>query len=286
MTRILSGIKDILGHYDLAIIDQWGVLHNGVVPFRGAVDAVAALHEAGTKIIVLSNSGKLASHSHRLIGRMGFNMDAIHKVISSGQAAREWLIDKKDPLAKNIATGDKKKLLFWGFDDDHRAIDDLGFIMTDAVEEADIILAAGAGRGALEAYQDEMDIGIKKNITMLCTNPDMVANMPDGSLKICPGSLAKYYEEQGGHVVRFGKPAKEVYDMCKQEFPAARKIIGIGDSLEHDIAGARVAEIDSLFILGGIHAADFYHGIDKQRMENLFKTYDATPHFVLDSFHL
>lgn len=37
-------------------------------------------------------------------------------------------------------------------------------------------------------------------------------------------------------------------------------VLAIGDSLEHDIAGAAAAGIDSLFIGGGIHAAEL--GID------------------------
>ncbi|MDI9313470.1 MAG: TIGR01459 family HAD-type hydrolase [Hydrotalea sp.] len=301
--RTLQGIQDIIGKYDLAIIDQWGVLHNGVVPFAGAVEAISALHHGGTKIIILSNSGKLAKHSEKLIAKMGFDMDAIHKVISSGQAARQWLEGLEgvegsatDTLAKELTKNQTqnrwqgKKLVFWGFDDDSRAIDGLGFVMTDDVAEADILLAAGAGRGSLAAYQDDMDMAVARNIPMLCTNPDLVANMPDGSLKICPGTLADYYEAKGGQVVRFGKPAREVYEMCFQEFPSAKKIIGIGDSLDHDIIGAQRAGIDSLFILGGIHAGDVMpqggEPPQEDKMKRLFTRHGVTPHFVLDSFHL
>ena len=297
MTEIVSvslrGIGDIIGKYDLAIIDQWGVLHNGVEPFAGAVAAMSALHLAGTKIIILSNSGKLAKHSEKLIATMGFDMTCIHKVISSGQAARQWLEEKTHPLAKSLANdqGRQKKLLFWGFDNDHRAIEGLGFVMTTNMAEADVLLAAGAGRGSLDAYQQEMDIALARNIPMLCTNPDMVANMPDGSLKICPGSLAQYYEARGGQVVRFGKPAREVYEMCFQEFPKAKKIIGIGDSLDHDVAGALRAGIDSLFIVGGIHAGDVgvaagNEADEKKIFSQLFSHHGVTPHFILDSFHL
>ncbi|MGI9462182.1 MAG: TIGR01459 family HAD-type hydrolase [Alphaproteobacteria bacterium] len=286
MTKILNGINDILQKYDLAIIDQWGVLHNGMKPFQGAVEAISALYSSGTKIIILSNSGKLAKHSEKLIAHMGFDMGAIHKVISSGEAARQWLIDKKDPLSKKLAEKDDKKLLFWGFDNDHKAIDGLGFTIVDDINMVDVILAAGTERGNLAAYKDEMDIGLARGIPMLCTNPDLVANMPDGSLKICPGTLAEYYENHKGRVVRFGKPSPKVYDMCKQEFPEAKKIIGIGDSLDHDIMGANCSGMDSLFILGGIHQAEFYNGSDPKVMKKLFTIHGATPTFALDSFHL
>jgi ribonucleotide monophosphatase NagD (HAD superfamily) len=42
-------------------------------------------------------------------------------------------------------------------------------------------------------------------------------------------------------------------DVCVQ-------VLAIGDSLEHDIAGAAAAGIDCLFIAGGIHAAELLPG--------------------------
>ncbi|MCX8516323.1 MAG: TIGR01459 family HAD-type hydrolase [Alphaproteobacteria bacterium] len=282
MVQLIDGIDGLLGKYDLAIIDQWGVLHNGVVPFRGAVAAITALGRSGTNIIILSNSGKLASHSEKLITRMGFDMRYINKVISSGQAARQWLEEKKSPLAARLG----KKLIFWGFDEDYSAIKGLGFDITGDINQADFILAAGAGRGALEHYQIELDIGLARGIPLLCTNPDMVANMPDGSLKICPGALAEYYEQKGGQVVRFGKPAREVYDMCLAEYPKAKRIIGIGDSLAHDIKGANNIDADSIFILDGIHEKEFRHGVDKEKLMHLCDAHGVRPTFALAQLRL
>ena len=36
----------------------------------------------------------------------------------------------------------------------------------------------------------------------------------------------------------------------------ASEVIAVGDSLEHDVAGAQGAECESVFICGGIHAED------------------------------
>jgi ribonucleotide monophosphatase NagD (HAD superfamily) len=54
-----------------------------------------------------------------------------------------------------------------------------------------------------------------------------------------------------------GKPLRAIYDRCLSLAPEARRPLAIGDSLYHDIGGARGAGIDSLLIAGGIHYAEF-----------------------------
>ncbi len=272
MTILLANQNDwhneITQKYQLCIIDQWGVLHNGAKPYPYAVKMLQCLHDNKVPVVILSNSGKLSEYSHKLIASMGFNMNAIQSVISSGQAARTWL---QKTLQNNKSFG--KNLVFWGFDYDYTAIDGLGLQVINDIHQADFIVAAGAMRANLAAYEDELQIGAKKQIPMLCTNPDLVSNMPDGTLKICPGVMAQRYEELGGKVYRFGKPAREVYELCMEFAPDAKKIIGIGDSLEHDIKGAQDFNIDSIFITGGIHEIDLGQNPSAKQISNLAKKF-------------
>ncbi len=264
----------IAGQYELFIIDQWGVLHNGAKPYPFAIQAIDEIHRHGGVIVILSNSGKLANYSHKLIGSMGFNMGAIRAVISSGQAARSWL---ENTLKANPQFG--KKLVFWGFDYDYTAIDGMGLQVIDDINMADFIVAAGAMRANVAGYEHELQIAAKRGLPMLCTNPDMVSNMPDGTLKICPGAIAERYEQLGGRVYRFGKPAREVYELCHAHHPTAKRIIGIGDSLDHDIKGANDFGIDSLFITGGIHERDLgvlYNDSDIAKLAQQFHTAPPT----------
>lgn len=73
-----------------------------------------------------------------------------------------------------------------------------------------------------------------------------------------PGSLARYYAGKGGEVRVMGKPSTVIYQMALDEMQvAANEVVAIGDSMEHDIAGAAAMGIDSLFVAGGIHAEHF-----------------------------
>ena len=53
-----------------------------------------------------------------------------------------------------------------------------------------------------------------------------------------PGTLARWYSDMGGCVHLMGKPAPVIYEAAMKELGVdASKVLAIGDSLEHDVAG-------------------------------------------------
>lgn len=69
----------------------------------------------------------------------------------------------------------------------------------------------------------------------------------------------------------------------------ASDCIAVGDSLHHDILGANVAGLKSVFITGGIHANElalqnFGQVADLNDVEYLINKHKAKPDFVLPSF--
>lgn len=109
-----------------------------------------------------------------------------------------------------------------------------------------------------------LDRSLERRLPLLCANPDLVVTLPDGSVGYMPGNIANRYAEKGGEVKHFGKPNPVHFRACLKnlgiEFDAdAASIPGVahvGDSLEHDVVGANSAGIDSIFVLGGIHARE------------------------------
>lgn len=64
-----------------------------------------------------------------------------------------------------------------------------------------------------------------------------------------------------GHTVRFGKPNQECFGECirvlqQMGVASTARIVHIGDSLLHDIAGAMRSGLSSAFVTGGVHAED------------------------------
>ena len=52
----IAGLSVIAGRYDLVLCDVWGVLHNGIVPRRGAIDALSNFRRKGGTVIMVTNA--------------------------------------------------------------------------------------------------------------------------------------------------------------------------------------------------------------------------------------
>ncbi|KAI8367442.1 HAD-like domain-containing protein [Choanephora cucurbitarum] len=108
-----------------------------------------------------------------------------------------------------------------------------------------------------EDYQPLLENCLKKDIPIICANPDVFApngKNADGSTKflICPGYVGQMYEEMGGQVLYFGKPFKSIYDfLIKTE--SSNRILCVGDNVATDVKGAAEAGLDVVMVLGGVH---------------------------------
>jgi len=84
----------------------------------------------------------------------------------------------------------------------------------------------------------------------------------------------------GGKVRYIGKPHSEVYTralhMLGDTLPG--RILAVGDSLEHDIAGGIRAGCMTVLVAGGIHATDL---TDPAALAVLSARYGATPDFIM-----
>ena len=138
--------------------------------------------------------------------------------------------------------------------------EDAGLDIVDRLDDADFILNTGAFRNEdpLDLYEATLQAGVAAKLPMVCANPDITVHIGD-LLSICAGKLAERYEELGGAVVHHGKPYASVYAMCFEllgDMPPSR-VLGIGDAIRTDVAGAKAVGADALFLAGGIYRDDF-----------------------------
>ena len=112
-----------------------------------------------------------------------------------------------------------------------------------------------------------------------------------------PGALAMWYaeafeethpgEDASGHVCEMGKPDAVAYDALLGEFgvDAGGKIVAVGDSLVHDIAGGEHAGLDTVFVCGtGIHVDDVRRAKESEdeALRRLYAARGATPTYVVE----
>jgi len=278
--KIISGLSAIVDDYDLFLVDQWGVLHDGFNVHPGAVEAMENLRAAGKKVIILSNSGKRLQDSYIRMGGMGIKPSFYDHVVTSGEQVYGHLKANNDPFYQQLG----KHYYIFTWDEGSKAIaDGVGKQEVAHMDDADFVICTGTNQGDLNYYLPLLEKALARNLPLICANPDFVSVQPDGSLSMCPGTVAKAYEDMGGKVRWHGKPTKEVYDFCKNLEPDSTRILGIGDSLKHDIKGANDAGGDSLFVIGGIHGKEA-SGDEGSQVATLAEKHGIMPTYALNKF--
>lgn len=79
-TKFCQGISDISDSYSGFLIDQWGVIHNGVKPYDGVIDCLKELQSRKKQVIILSNSGKRAEENKKRLKEIGIGPSFIMKL--------------------------------------------------------------------------------------------------------------------------------------------------------------------------------------------------------------
>jgi HAD superfamily hydrolase (TIGR01459 family) len=252
MTKAIAGLCEIAGEFDVVLLDQWGALHEGQGVFPAAQECVSALHEAGKKTIVLSNSGKRAEDNATRLSALGLPANLYDGVLSSGEVAWRGLRDRHDDPFR--ALGRRCYLIARG--NDRSIVSDLPLDIAGWVEDADFILLSGLddAQADIALWQSVFTAASKLGLPMLCANPDLTMFGKDGLIP-APGALAARYAEMGGRVTYIGKPHAPIFTAALTQLghPDPTRVVMIGDSLDHDIAGGRKAGIRTVLIASGVH---------------------------------
>jgi len=277
--RHLDGLAPITDDYDGFILDLWGVIHDGVQPYPGVLDCMAALLAAGKRVALLSNAPRRAYDVVNRITAIGVPQGLYHAVMSSGEEAWQYLKHRDDPFYADLGHA----CLHICSDRDLEIRHGLSLDYVESAAEADFILNTGPAGwdDTIDDYAPLLAAARERGLKMVCANPDLMVNH-GAKLALCGGALAVHYEEIGGQVRWHGKPYPSVYASCLQLLGVADKarILAVGDSLRTDIAGANGAGLDSLLIAGGgIHADEFLSadGLDLARIEAAAAVAGARP---------
>jgi HAD superfamily hydrolase (TIGR01459 family) len=248
----IDHVAPIADNYDLFLLDQWGVLHDGEKAHDGAPQAMAELKARGKTIILVSNSSKLIPVSIERLSKLGFAPQTYDHVLTSGQLAWEAMKKRSDPVYTTLG----RKCLVITKDDNLAFLTGQELEKVESVEEADFLLVADLPPTPVEEIEPMLRAAAARNLPMIVLNPDFASINPAGVLTPCPGLVGRAYEAMGGEIKIHGKPSLSVYETCFKLAPDSKRAIAIGDSLHHDIAGADSAGIDSIFITSGIHALE------------------------------
>ena len=275
--KIIKSFKEITDHYDNFIIDQWGVMHNGLNGFTHAIETIDYLNNKNKNLFIISNSSKREQSSKQRLPSLGFSEKSFIKILTSGEMIWNTLnakYSKKNQMIKCFHIYDETK------EDGLFFREGLNLDFTENIEESELILACTPFINMQPIdYVPMLDKAIDKKLIMYCANPDFetIESKNDQNI-FCMGAVAEIYKKMGGEVIIQGKPEKEIYiETTKQIKLDKKRTLAIGDSLFHDIKGANNFNIDSALVKSGIHK-------DLNTINSIIQNHQIKPTYMIDFF--
>jgi HAD superfamily hydrolase (TIGR01459 family) len=249
--------------YDAVLSDVWGVIHNGVVSFPAACEALTRFREHGGSVVLISNAPRPGNQVTRLLDHLHVPNSAYDAIVTSGDVTRDFVAKRAGEPVFHIGP-ERDLTIFTGLD-----------APFGPLETAHYVICSGLYDDEIETPDDYRELVGKiraRNLFMVCANPDVVVEHGD-RLVYCAGAIADLYAEQGGEVFYAGKPYRPLYDLALAETAAVRKarslravmpqrVLAIGDSVRTDLKGAHDLGVDCLFVTAGIHAEELGHRDD------------------------
>jgi len=263
----LEHISEIFKNYDTFVIDLWGVMHDGIKLNSKAIEAVDHLNNNDKKIVFLSNAPRPSSKVIDFLLKIKMDKKYLTNVMTSGEAAMQAINQYKFG----------KKFFHLGPPRDSSLFEKIKYNLT-SIDNCDFILCTGLfdeddpDLNKKQLHENDMDyyknfLASYSSKKLICTNPDLIVHRGDKK-EYCAGYIAKIFEELGGKVIYYGKPHKEIYELC---FKKNEKVLAIGDNLRTDIKGANNLNKDCLFISNGVHRDEFSNNSELDSLLEKYK---------------
>ncbi len=271
----LDGLAQLAGGYRGVLCDVWGVVHDGVAPMAGTVDALTRFRADFGPVVLLTNAPRSKELVIDQLDRLGVARDAYDAVVTSGDAAKAHVATLTGPI------------FHIGTQADHSMYDGLDVELADW-REANAVVCTGLFDDFTETPEDygELLANLKsRDLPFVCANPDLIVHH-GGLMRWCAGALARDYRALGGTTVVFGKPHRPIYQHALSRlFEVAGEeldhgdVLAIGDGIATDVAGAQRFGLDVVYISAGIHADEFgpANAPDHAKVSAFLASHDARP---------
>lgn len=232
----------LLARYEQLILDLDGCVWIGGEPTPGAVEAIAALREAGKRLAFVTNNPRRAAEDYvRMLWEIGVQASvgdvvtvggALQHLLAETRAGRTAFVIGSPALCQHVTDAGVRVLN--GTDLDSRA--ELVVVGgTDELDYDDLRIAA---------------LAVQRGAELLATSRDPTYPMPDG---LWPGTgaiLAAIETTTGTSASIVGKPEPQLFLTALDRLGAGRTLV-VGDRLDADVAAAARAGLEAALVLSG-----------------------------------
>ena len=94
-TKLIKGLKQVQSKYDAFFIDLWGVIHNGIELFSGAVEVLENLNKLNKRFVLMSNAPRPSKSVEKFLLKLKMDKFFVKEVFTSGEVALKSLEKKQ-----------------------------------------------------------------------------------------------------------------------------------------------------------------------------------------------
>jgi len=236
-----SSAEPLDQRYDLAMLDLDGVVYIGPDAVPGAPEHIAVARQAGMRVaFITNNAARTPQTVAEQLRDLGVDADD-GDVVTSAQAAARLLADR-------LGAGGRVVVL--GADGLEQAVLEAGLVPVHVEDDADAVVT-GYGPEVRWRHIMRASVRIRDGLWWVASNTDMTIPTAFG---VAPGHgvlVETVRRFSGVEPVVAGKPARPLLDETVRRCGGERPLM-VGDRLDTDIAGARVAGVDSLLVMTGV----------------------------------
>jgi HAD superfamily hydrolase (TIGR01459 family) len=237
-SAVLSGLGDLMDLFDVFVLDQWGVLHEGNQLYEGVLSFLDEIKRTRKQVFILTNSSKSSSRNiQRLEDRFGLAATRYDDLISSADIIREWL-EGAYPIEDLRVP---RSVFVLADEGDEQLLSGLNTTISVDIEKADaVILLSLPVADTPEDHLPWMVTGADRGVPLICPSSDVLTVRPNG-VYAGMNSVISRFLQLGGDVHNFGKPSHHVYDICRRRMRAVSpaKVLMVGDQIASDVIGAK-----------------------------------------------
>jgi HAD superfamily hydrolase (TIGR01450 family) len=241
------GLSPLWRGYDQAILDLDGSVWVGEQPTPGAVEAIAALREAGKGVAFVTNNPRRATEEYvQRLWAIGVQA-SVADVVTVGGAVQHLLAETRSGATAYVV----------GTDCLCRHVADAGLRLVNGTEhaaEAQVVVVGGTDRVDYAQLRDAA-LSARRGGDLMATGRDPTLPMPDGPWPGTGAILAAIETASGCTAQIVGKPSARLIETALDRLGDGRTLV-IGDRLDSDVAAAGAAGVDAALVLSGPSQGD------------------------------
>lgn len=235
-------LSPLATRYDQFILDLDGCVWLGAEPTPRAPEAVAALREAGKRLVFATNNSRSGSEDYvaRLWG-LGIRA-SLADVVTAGGAMQHLLAD----------TLSGRTAFVIGTAAMHRHVSDAGLKVmngTDLASRVEVVVVAGTDELSFHDLR-VATLAVRRGAHFLTTSRDATYPQPDG---LWPGTgaiVAALETSTDQTAVLVGKPETRLFVTALDRLGEGRTLV-VGDRVASDLVAAAAAGLDAALVLSG-----------------------------------